>query len=137
MKQLLFYMILGLLLSACAPAANVRVDDQQLGTIQVGQTTEQEVVQRLGNPTSVTVTPERRVLVYAHTVRGNVEKQMVTAGAAVVGGFMAGPVGSLAGGLLGGSAMPNNQLRDELSIDIDPVTGTVMNIQRQYTTDYQ
>lgn len=137
MKQLFFYVVLGLLLNACAPAANVRVDDQQLGMIRIGETTEQEVVQRLGRPTSVTVTPERRVLVYTYTINGNVEKQMVTTGAAVVGGFMAGPVGSLAGGLLGGSAMPNTQVRDELSIDIDPVTYTVMNIQRQNTTNYQ
>lgn len=136
MKQLLFYIFLGSLLSACAPAP-VRVDDQQLSMIREGQTTGQEVVQRLGRPSSITETPQRRVLVYATTLGNNVEKQVFTSGAAIVGGVMAGPVGALAGGVLGGNVMPTNQARDEITIDVDPVTDTVINVQRQHTTNYQ
>lgn len=136
MKQLLVYSLLAVLLGACAPAG-VRIDNQQLSMIRQGQTTEQEVVQRLGRPTSLTVTPQRRVLVYAYTMNNNVEKQVVSSGAAAVGGYMGGPLGSLAGSLIGGSVMPTNQMRDEVTIEVDPVTFTVMNVQRQYTTNYQ
>ncbi|MBU0656301.1 MAG: hypothetical protein KJ914_14355 [Gammaproteobacteria bacterium] len=137
MKQLLFCASLVVLLSACSTPGGVRISDQQLGMIQQGQTTEQEVVQRLGRPTSVTVTPQRRTLVYSYTQNNNVGKQVASSTAAAVGGYVAGPLGSLAGGMLGGSVVPNNQLQDQVSIDIDPVTYMVMNIQRQQTTNYQ
>jgi hypothetical protein len=136
MKQLLFYIFLGTLLSACAPVP-VKVDDQQLSMIREGQTTGQEVVQRLGRPSSITETPQRRVLVYANGMSNNVEKQVVTSGAAIVGGVMAGPVGALAGGVLGRNVMPTNQTQDEITIEVDPVTDTVMSVQHQYTTNYQ
>jgi outer membrane protein assembly factor BamE (lipoprotein component of BamABCDE complex) len=136
MKQLFAYALLITLLSACAaPVANVRVDDQQLSMIREGQTTEQEVVQMLGRPTTVTVTPQRRTLVYSYTLNNNVEKQVVSTTGTVVGGFVAGPIGSLAGGMLGG-VVPNNQMQDQVSIDIDPITYTVINYQRQRTTNY-
>ncbi|HRJ51422.1 MAG TPA: hypothetical protein PLE99_01550 [Candidatus Thiothrix moscowensis] len=136
MKQFLLYTSLIALLGGCAPAG-IRIDDQQLSMIREGQTTEQEVVQRLGRPTSVTVTPQRRTLVYSYNQNNNVERQVVSSTGAAVGGYMAGPLGSLAGSMLGGSVIPNNQLQDQVSIDIDPITYTVIRYQRQQTTSYQ
>lgn len=136
MKQLLFYISLITLLSACS-TTGVRVDNQQLGMIKQGETTEQEVIQRLGKPTSITVTPERRVLVYAYTQNNNVERQVASSTASMVGGHVGGPIGSLAGSLLGGNVVPSNQTREQLSIEIDPVTYKVVNYQRQQTMNYQ
>lgn len=140
MKQIFCYASLLVMLSACAatPAANnTRVSDQQLSMIQQDYTSEQEVIQLLGRPTSITVTPKSRTLLYSYNQNNNIQRQVVSSGAAAVGGFVAGPLGSLAGGVLGGSVMPTNQLQEQVSIEIDPVTYRVMNFQRQQTTTYQ
>lgn len=137
MKRLLVYALLAASLSACSTPGGVRISDQQLDMIQQGQTTEQEVIQRLGRPTSITVMPNRRTLVYSYSQNNNVGRQVASSSAAAVGGYVAGPLGSLAGGMLGGSVIPNNQLQDQVSIDIDPVTYTVIGFQRQQTTSYR
>ena len=139
MKQLFCCASLLVMLSACAatPATNTRVSDQQLSMIQQGYTSEQEVMQLLGRPTSITVTPQSRTLLYSYNRNNNVQRQVVSSSAAAVGGYVAGPLGSLAGGMLGGSVMPSNQLQDQVSIEIDPLTYRVMSFQRQQTTTYQ
>lgn len=57
---------LAIALSGCATSSGVKIDQDQLGGIKVGVTTEAEVRQKLGAPTSILSMPDGKVLIYSH-----------------------------------------------------------------------
>ncbi|MEZ5480244.1 MAG: hypothetical protein R3E95_23015 [Thiolinea sp.] len=128
-------LLLVTVLSGCS-SNGVKVDSRQLGTIQQGVTTEQQVIAQLGKPTSMTVTPERRILTYGYTQTNGVQRQAAASTASMVGGMMAGQLGALAGGLIGGNAVATEVKREQLTIEVDPVTRKVISYQHQ-RADYE
>lgn len=122
-----------LLLSTACSTSGTKIQTEKLSSIQRGITTEQEIIAAFGEPDSVTTTPERKVLVYTYQENNSTQKSLLGSTGSMVGGLVAGPIGSVAGSLAAHNAMPSQANVEVLSVELDAKTGKVMNYQFQQT----
>lgn len=133
MKVMKYWLVvLGFLLLTGCTSNGIKVEGDQLSKIQKGVTTEQEVVTMLGKPTSVTTLPEKKVLHYDYEMNDQMGRSLAVSAASIVGGMVAGSLGSMVGSAAGrGMTGSGVGQRERLSVEIDPETGKVVTYRHQ------
>lgn len=144
MKNKLFILIctVVLTLAGCAASRGLPMDDAALNQIQRGVTTENQIRQMFGEPTSVSRDSRSNVKVLTYRYHNQDFKSQ---GAALLGAVAGGAlgnqigqgggravatmIGATAGGALAGNVVGNREQEQVLSVYIDTRNG--------YVTDYQ
>ncbi len=131
MKTMKYWLVvLGFVFLAGCTSTGVKVEADKLSKIEKGVTTEAQVIEMLGKPTSTTSIPDRKYLHYDYQMSDQMGRSAATTAASVIGGVVAGSLGSLAGGMIGNSIKGSSQ-RERLSIELDPKTNKVINYQHE------
>lgn len=104
MKKTLILFTILLFLSACSTGKDVSLTDVE--KVKIGSTTEQQVIDMFGEPTtsSLNFKAKRKTYTYDYANADFLKKALATTGGAVAGSIIGNKLGSYGGQLLGGSA---------------------------------